>query len=73
MTIFRNNNDSRLYILEHLILDIHHLNRNAFAGVYAYPLFEETRQSKVEIKKLTQSQKEVEEFVEANFTPVYII
>jgi hypothetical protein len=37
MTIFRSKKDQNLYILSQLILDIHHLNCNAYSGVYANP------------------------------------
>lgn len=37
MTIFRNISDKKLYTIDHLILDIKHLNNNADAGVYARP------------------------------------
>lgn len=37
MNIYRHKENKKLYTIEHLILDIRHLNRNAFAGVYADP------------------------------------
>ncbi len=35
--IFRNKENKKLYLIEHLVQDIRHLNRNAFSGIYAYP------------------------------------
>jgi hypothetical protein len=37
MNIYRHKENNNLYTIEHLILDILHLNMNAFAGIYAYP------------------------------------
>ena len=37
MNIYRHNTDQKLYTIEHLVKDIKHLNRNAFAGIYATP------------------------------------
>ena len=37
MKIYRNKENKNLYIISHLILDIYHLNCNAFAGIYAKP------------------------------------
>jgi hypothetical protein len=37
MNIYRNKENKKLYTIEHLILDIYHLNHNEFAGLYAYP------------------------------------
>lgn len=37
MNVYRHKETKKLYIIEHLILDIHHLNRNKFAGIYANP------------------------------------
>jgi hypothetical protein len=37
MNLYRHVATQQLYTLEHLLLDHHHLNRNAFAGIYAYP------------------------------------
>jgi len=37
MNIYRNINNKQLYTIERLVLDIKHLNRNAFAGIYAEP------------------------------------
>ncbi len=37
MNLYRYKENGRLYTVEHLILDIHHLNRNGFAGIYATP------------------------------------
>ena len=37
MNIYRNVIDGMLYTAEHLIKDIHHLNNNAFSGIYFHP------------------------------------
>lgn len=37
MNIYRNKTNKMLYIIEHLILDVYHLNNNEFAGIYAIP------------------------------------
>lgn len=37
MTIFRHLRNKQLYIIEHVIKDIYHTNRNEFAGLYAHP------------------------------------
>ena len=37
MNIYRHKENKKLYIIEHLIRDIKHLNNNEFAGVYATP------------------------------------
>lgn len=37
MNIYRYKENKKLYTIDHLILDIGHLNRNAFAGIYADP------------------------------------
>ena len=37
MKIYRHKEDKNLYIIEHLILDIKHLNNNEFSGIYAEP------------------------------------
>lgn len=35
MNIYRHKENMKLYTIEHLINDIHHLNANAFSGIYA--------------------------------------
>jgi YD repeat-containing protein len=35
--LFRHKTTRLFYLIEHLLLDIHHLNRNGFRGIYAYP------------------------------------
>ena len=35
--IFRHKENQKLYIIEHVVLDIMHLNRNGFSGIYATP------------------------------------
>lgn len=37
MNIYRNNENNKLYTINHLIKDIYHLNNNEFAGIYATP------------------------------------
>lgn len=37
MNIYRNKENEKLYTIDHLILDIKHLNRNEFSGIYATP------------------------------------
>jgi len=37
MNIYRHKENKKLYTIEHLLLDIHHLNNNEFAGIYAHP------------------------------------
>ena len=37
MNIYRYKKNKKLYKIEHLILDMYHLNANAFAGIYAEP------------------------------------
>jgi len=37
MNIYRNIENKKLYTIERLVRDIKHLNRNAFAGIYAEP------------------------------------
>jgi len=34
MNLYRNKKNNQLYVLEHLIYDMKHLNRNAFRGIY---------------------------------------
>lgn len=37
MNIYRNKQNQKLYIIDHLIRDIRYLNNNEFAGIYAIP------------------------------------
>ena len=37
MNLYRHKENRKLYTIEHIILDIHHLNNNEFTGIYAYP------------------------------------
>lgn len=37
MNIYRHKENKKLYTIDHLIMDIKHLNGNAFAGIYANP------------------------------------
>lgn len=37
MNIFRHNENGMLYTIEHVVNDIHFLNGNAHAGIYASP------------------------------------
>jgi hypothetical protein len=63
MNIYRNKENKKLYIIEHLILDIKHLNRNAFAGIYAQPYNWKGEQINLQSK----NQEECRSFVEQNF------
>lgn len=63
MNIYRNKINNNLYTIEHLILDIKHLNRNAHAGIYAKPYLH-----KGEVIKYNSKSKELcEKFVNNNF------
>ncbi len=62
MNIYRHKENKKLYTIEHLILDIRHLNRNAFAGIYADPYMEGEQ-----IKFQNQNHEECKFFVEQNF------
>lgn len=66
MNIYRNKENKKLYIIEHLILDIRFLNRNAFAGIYANPY---NWKSKGIIFR-NQNHDECKLFVEENFEVV---
>lgn len=35
--IYRHKENKKLYLIEHVINDITHLNRNGFSGINAYP------------------------------------
>lgn len=35
--IFRHKENKMLYIIEHVVNDIKHLNRNGFSGIHAHP------------------------------------
>lgn len=37
MTLFRHKQNKKLYIVEHLKLDLRFLNGNAYSGIYACP------------------------------------
>lgn len=37
MNLYRHKENGKLYTIEHLILDIKHLNCNGFSGIYATP------------------------------------
>ena len=63
MTLFRNKLNGQLYEIEHLILDIHHLNRNAFAGIYANSYFRNAEP----LMFLSCDKTECEKFVNDNF------
>ena len=63
MNIYRNKENKKLYTIEHLILDIKHLNRNAFAGIYAEPYNCKGKQIKLQSK----NHEECNFFVEQNF------
>jgi hypothetical protein len=69
MNIYRHKENKKLYTIHHLIFDIHHLNRNAFAGIYA-----DTYNWKGEqIKFQNQNHEECKVFVEQNFEIVSYI
>lgn len=63
MNIYRHKENKKLYTIEHLILDIRHLNRNAFAGIYADPYNWKGEQ----IKFQNKNYDECKFFVEQNF------
>lgn len=67
MTIFRHKESGHLYIIEHLVHDYKHLNRNSFSGIYAYPFM-----NNVESIKFINSNLEIcKNFVINNFEPKY--
>lgn len=37
MKLYRHKDNKKLYTINHLVVDIHHLNFNSFAGIYAEP------------------------------------
>ncbi|MFW5794651.1 MAG: hypothetical protein ACOCV1_04115 [Bacillota bacterium] len=63
MKIYRHKENKKLYTIEHLILDIYHLNNNEFAGIYAKPYNWKGEQ----IKFQSQDQKKCKVFVKENF------
>lgn len=63
MNIYRHKEDKKLYTIEHLIHDIHHLNNNASAGIYA----ETFRWNGKTIKFLSKNHDECKNFVSENF------
>jgi len=63
MNIYRYKENKKLYTIDHLILDIRHLNRNAFAGICADPYNWKGDQ----IKFQNQNHEECQFFVEQNF------
>jgi hypothetical protein len=67
MNIYRNKTDGELYILTHLVHDIHHTNRNSTAGIYATPYFQNRGH---EIKFKNKSYAKCMKFVHDNFKPV---
>ena len=64
MNLYRHNQNKKLYTITHLILDIHHLNNNVFAGIYAYPYKHKSKQ----ITFLSNDKNECMNFVKDNFT-----
>lgn len=66
MTIFKNLNDNKSYIIEHLIYDIHHLNHGAFCGIYAYPYKWKGNTIHLQSKDI----EECQQFVTDNFEPI---
>ena len=63
MNIYRHKENKKLYTIDYLIMDIRHLNRNAFSGIYAYPYDWKGEQ----IKFINKSSKECESFLKQNF------
>jgi len=63
MNIYRHKGNGKLYTISHLVLDINHLNRNAFAGIYADPYNWKGEQ----LKFLNQDRGECKFFVDQNF------
>ncbi len=63
MNIYRHKETRRLYTITHLILDVNHLNRNAFAGICASPYNWYGEQ----IEFINQDQEECALFVEQMF------
>lgn len=63
MNIYRHKENKKLYMIEHLILDIRHLNRNEFSGIYAVPYNWNGEQ----IVFQNKNHEECEFFVEQNF------
>jgi hypothetical protein len=66
MNIYRNLENKKLYTIEHLILDIKHLNRNANAGIYATPYKFQGEEMVLKSKDKT----ECELFVSQNFVKI---
>jgi hypothetical protein len=66
MKLYRHKENEKLYTIDHLIRDIKHLNRNAFAGIYADPY----NWKGDTIKFLSQDHQECESFIEQNFDVV---
>ncbi len=63
MNIYKHKTNKNLYTIEHLILDIRHLNRNGFAGIYASPY----NWKGETIKFNSQDNNKCNSFVEQNF------
>ena len=63
MNIYRHKESKKLYTIDHLILDIRHLNGNSFAGIYADPYNWKGEQVKFQNK----NKEECKLFVEQNF------
>jgi hypothetical protein len=71
MTIFQNKLNKKRYFIEHLVLDIHHLNRNDFAGIYAFTF--PVVSSKDNIYFKSQNKEECLNFVNENFEPLFVV
>jgi len=69
MTIFRNKVNKKLYIIEHLVHDIKHLNRNAFAGIYCTPYFKGQGHA---FRMLSKDHDRCYQFVRDNFSAVSV-
>lgn len=68
MYIWKHKETGKNYMLEHLILDIRFTNRNAFAGIYAYPY---GHTSEV-LQCVTKDQNQIKEFI-LQFEPIAFI
>lgn len=72
--LYRNLNNNKLYILEHLIRDIKHLSNNGFAGIYAFPYFKNRyRIDETTIIFYNRDHSKCKEFIEKNFIKAYQI
>lgn len=70
MTIYKHNKTNNLYTIERLIIDLRFANCNAFAGIYAYPLYSSLGEL---IHFNSKNEQECLEFVKDNFSKQYEI